>query len=134
MWNINPNTPHCNAATPGKLETGAAITGLHFSPQCKEILTTHGASISESTSNNDSFTCPRTTVANSLAVYSYPSFRHVMTLPISDNPIGDSVLNAHGTKIIFAMPNDGKLNVCDAWTKRKEIKKQPSFMGNAIIR
>lgn len=57
-----------------------------------------------------------------------------MTLPISDNPIGDSVLNAHGTKIIFAMPSDGKLNVCDAWTKRKEIKKQPSFMGNAIIR
>ena len=133
MWNINSNTPHCNAATPGKLETGATITGLHFSPQCKEILTTHGANISESISN-DSFTCVRTTVANSLAVYSYPSFRHVTTLPNANNPIGDSVLNAHGTKIIFAMPDDGKLNVCDAWTKRKEIKKQPSFMGNATIR
>ncbi|KAF8154205.1 WD40 repeat-like protein [Crassisporium funariophilum] len=131
LWNINPKTPHCNATTPGKLETGAAITGLHWSPQCKEILTTHGAIIPDPTPG-DPFALPKPNVANSISVYSYPTFRHVTTLPISDKAIGDSVLNAHGTKIIFAIPEEGKLNICDAWSKRREIKKQQSFLSSTI--
>ncbi|KAF8889123.1 WD40-repeat-containing domain protein [Infundibulicybe gibba] len=42
LWNVNTSSPHSNALVPGKLELGSPITGLHFSPHCKEFLTTHG--------------------------------------------------------------------------------------------
>ncbi|KAG6884431.1 hypothetical protein C0993_011190 [Termitomyces sp. T159_Od127] len=41
LWNVNPLIQHSNATTPGKLELYAPITSIHFSPHCKEILTTH---------------------------------------------------------------------------------------------
>ena len=41
--------------------------------------------------------------------------------------LGDSILNEAGTKLIFATPEDGKINVCDVWSKRKETKKRISL-------
>ena len=40
----------------------------------------------------------------------------------------DSVLNAHGTKIIFVMPNDDNLNVMDS-EKAKETKESAQLHG-----
>lgn len=128
LWNINAMTVHSNAATPGKIELGSPITGLHFSPHCQEILTTHGPAPTEAQPPE----WPKVNVANSIAVHSSPSLRHVTTLNMEDKPIGDSVLNANGTKIIFAIPEEGKLNICDAWSKKKELKRQPSFMSSTI--
>ncbi|KAG6910392.1 hypothetical protein DXG01_011107 [Tephrocybe rancida] len=161
LWNINPLVRHSNATTPSKLELGAPITSIHFSPQCKEILTTHGSKpstpvISPSTPGSRAPTpslsgpsnsynpvtatasmiplaWPRVTMDNSIAVHSYPSLRHVTKLNLTeDKAIGGSVLNAGGTKIVVAVPDDAKMNVCDVWAKRKEIKRQPSFLGATI--
>lgn len=132
LWNVNPNSTLTNATAPGRIETTGAITGLHWSPQCKELLSTHGALVPTST---DPFIPRKPRVADSIAVYSYPSLRHVTTLSLNnlpDSPIGDSILNANGTKLIFARPSDGKLHMSDIWTKRKEIKRQQSFMQNII--
>ncbi|GLB44511.1 putative WD40 repeats [Lyophyllum shimeji] len=140
LWNINALSPHSNAATPGKLELGSPITSLHFSPQCKELLSTQGckpkpaadASTDVQAASISTQVWPRQTMENSIAVHSYPSLRHVTTFALTDKPIGSSVLNAGGTKIILAVPEDGKINVCDVWAKRKELKKQPSFFNSTI--
>ncbi|KAF9054098.1 WD40 repeat-like protein [Panaeolus papilionaceus] len=132
LWNVNPNSTLTNATTPGRIETTGAITGLHWSPQCKELLSTHGTLVPTST---DPFIPRKPRVADSIAVHSYPSLRHVTTLSLNnlpDSPIGDSILNANGTKLIFARPSDGKLHMSDIWAKRKEIKRQQSFMQNII--
>ncbi|KAG5636011.1 hypothetical protein H0H81_009391 [Sphagnurus paluster] len=161
LWNINALTSHSNAAVPGKLELGAPISSIHFSPQCKEILTTHGSKpivaapptpIMEapasapgtpsrtraraSTLINPTSLAPpvwpRLNMENSIAVHSYPALRHVTTFALAGKPIGSSVLNSTGTKIIVAVPDDGKISVCDVWAKRKEVKKQPSFLSSTI--
>ncbi|KAF8064304.1 WD40 repeat-like protein [Lyophyllum atratum] len=139
LWNINALLSHSNAATPGKLELGAPITSLYFSPQCKELLSTHGSKPKPATEtatnahvSATSQLWPKATMDNSIAVHSYPSLRHVTTFLLNNKPIGSSVLNAGGTKIVLAVPEDGKINVCDVWAKRKELKKQPSFFNSTI--
>ncbi|KAF9006025.1 WD40-repeat-containing domain protein [Cyathus striatus] len=129
LWNVNVNIPDTNSMSPGQIELDSPITSMHFSPHCKEILTTHSAAIP-----NLELESPKQSVANSIAVHSYPSLRHVTTMSICAKPLGESVLNAHGTKIVFSVPEESKLNVCDVWSKRKEIKKQPSFMSSSTIR
>ncbi|KAF8628564.1 hypothetical protein AX17_005960 [Amanita inopinata Kibby_2008] len=133
LWNIDVTSPRSNATVPGKLELDSPVTGLHFSPHCKELLSTHGASLNN-TDPSASHTWPRASVSNSIAVHSYPSLRHVTSFNVAEKPLGVSVLNAHGTKIVLSLPEDSKLNVCDVWSKRKEIKKQPSFMSSSTIR
>lgn len=128
LWNINAMTVHSNIAVPGRVELRSSITGLYFSPHCKEILTTHG--LTSTVTHHPEW--PKVDVANSIAVHSYPSLRHVTMLNVENKPIGDSVLNASGTKIIFAIPEQGKLNICDTWSKKKELKKQSSFMSSTI--
>ena len=133
LWNIDATSPRSNATMPGKIELDSPVTGLHFSPHCKELLSTHGTSLTTPEAST-SHVWPRTSVSNSIAVHSYPSLRHVTTLGVAEKPLGISALNAHGTKIILSVPVDGKLNVCDVWSKRKEIKRQPSFMDSSTIR
>ncbi|KAG6833388.1 hypothetical protein H0H87_007373 [Tephrocybe sp. NHM501043] len=155
VWNINPLVRHSNATTPGKLELGAPITSIHFSPHCKEILTTHGTKPSSpppgsATASTRStpvpstptmglfnpigpLSWPRISMDNVIAVHSYPSLRHVTKLSLPENKaIGRSLLNAGGTRIVVAVPEDGKMSVCDVWAKRKEVKRQPSFLGATI--
>ncbi|RDB17761.1 Cell division cycle protein 20 [Hypsizygus marmoreus] len=137
LWNVNASIPHSNATTPGKYETGAPVTSLHFSSQCKEILSTHSMKppAVETPSTRmppPPAVWPKINVTNSIAVYSYPSLRHVTTLSVADKPIGTSVVNANGTKIVLTTPDDGKINLCDVWSKRKELKRQPSFLSSTI--
>ncbi|KAG5725963.1 Cell division cycle protein 20 like protein, partial [Termitomyces sp. T112] len=56
LWNVNPLNQHSNATTPGKLELGVPITSIHFSPHCKEILTTHSCKLSPSSPSNSAIT------------------------------------------------------------------------------
>ncbi|KAF8229458.1 WD40 repeat-like protein [Tricholoma matsutake] len=132
LWTVNASSAHSNATVPGKLELGAPITGLHFSPHCKELLSTHGASPDADTTSSPTLTRRKVSFANSIAVHSYPSLRHVTTLDVVDKPIGCSVLSANGTRLVLAVPEEGKVSVCDVWAKRKEVKRQPSFFGSTI--
>ncbi len=132
LWNIDTSIPS-NATVPGKIELDSPVTGLHFSPHCKELLSTHGTILTPADPST-SHVWLRSSVSNSIAIHSYPLLRLVTTLGVVDKPLGVSVLNAHGTKVILSIPDDCKLNVCDVWSKRKEIKKQPSFMDSSTIR
>lgn len=132
LWNIDASAPS-NVTVPGKIELDSPVTGLHFSPHCKELLSTHGTNFTPA-DQSPSNVWSRTSVSNSIAIHSYPSLRHVAALDVAEKPLGVSVLNAHGTKIILSIPDDCKLHVCDVWSKRKEVKKQPSFMDSSTIR
>lgn len=131
LWNVTANKSTESNEIGRKLEHRAGITGIHFSPHCSEILTTHGAEVGTLTADQRS---NLTRSAQwSLSVHSLPSLRHValFRLPhaVADS-VGDSVLDATGTKIIFVTPSSRKIDVCDVWAKRKVIKKAPSFSGS----
>ncbi|KDR78274.1 hypothetical protein GALMADRAFT_119293 [Galerina marginata CBS 339.88] len=122
LWNVN-DRPGSNALSPGKLDTASVITGIHFSPHCKEILTAHGPRIGVPVPIDP---CnPKPSSENALVVHSFPSLRHVTTFRLSiERGIGDTVLDGTGTKIIFATPSDGKISVSDVWAKQKEVKRE----------
>ncbi|KJA24956.1 hypothetical protein HYPSUDRAFT_38340 [Hypholoma sublateritium FD-334 SS-4] len=135
LWNVTPNKSTDSNQIGKKLEHRAAITGIHFSPHCNEILTTHGAEVGTLTADQRS---NLTRSAQwSLSVHSLPSLRHVALFRLPHavaDAIGDNVLDATGTKVIFATPSTRKIDVCDVWAKRKVIKKAPSFSGSSFMK
>jgi cell division cycle 20, cofactor of APC complex len=70
----------------------------------------------------------------SIAVHSYPSLRQVVSTHVPSAGIGGSVLSSNGTKVVMVAPEEGKLHVWDVWGKKKEVKRQPSFMDRDTIR
>jgi cell division cycle protein 20 (cofactor of APC complex) len=133
LWNVNSSYSHSNAAEPGKIEVDAQITSLQFSPHCKELLSTHGPGPS-ATDADSQISRPRKTMANSVVVHSYPSLRHVTTVSAAEKGVGDSALSPNGMKIVLAVPDESTLKVWDVWGKRKEIRRQPSFLERNSIR
>ncbi|KAJ7146202.1 WD40-repeat-containing domain protein [Mycena epipterygia] len=133
LWTVEASNPHSNATTPGKLEMGCKIVNLHFSPNYKELLTTLGP-LPATPEGTDARDWPRGILSNAVAVHSFPSLRHIATLPVSDQAVCGSVLNTGAAvhKIVVAVPGETKLKVFDVWGKRKEIRRQSSFLGNTI--
>ncbi|KAJ3756639.1 WD40 repeat-like protein [Lentinula raphanica] len=155
LWDIDTSDTRSNALNPGKLELGSRITGLHFSPHCKEMITVHGAkprspgvpdrndSDSETASTPSLSTLSAISLSinshmrsrgafdtsNSIVAHSFPTLRHIHTLQAGSNVIMGSVMNANFTKAILAVPDESKLKVYDVWGKLK-LRRTESFMGN----
>uniref|UniRef100_A0A8H7XKT1 Uncharacterized protein n=1 Tax=Psilocybe cubensis TaxID=181762 RepID=A0A8H7XKT1_PSICU len=110
IWNVSENKN--SNALPSKLDVKSVMTGIHFSPQCKEVLTTQGPPIGEPMPMD--FNNLKPWFENCLAVHSFPSFSTVTTMRLSiDKPIGYSVLDGTGTRLVYQTPSDGKINVCE---------------------
>lgn len=131
LWNVESSSPNSNDLTPGTLDLGASITSLHFSPHVKEFVTTHGTATVDSSSPEGPSRL-KFSVANSIAVHSYPSLRHINTISLMDKPNRNCVLNSQATRIIVEIPDENKLGICDVWSKRKELKRHSSFLDSVI--
>lgn len=138
LWDIDTSDSKSNALNPGKLELGSRITGLHFSPNYKEMITVHGPPPSSNphpnqnpdsnpnSSSNSNVTRPSLSVhahntSNSIVAHSFPTLRHIHTLLAADTDkaIAGSVMNANFTKAVVAVPAEGRLKVFDVWGKMK---------------
>jgi cell division cycle protein 20 (cofactor of APC complex) len=74
-------------------------------------------------------------MANSIAVHTVPSLRHVLTQAVAASKgLGGSVLNAASTKVLLVVPEEGKLKMWDVWGKAKEGRRHSSFMDKNTIR
>ncbi|KAJ8507501.1 hypothetical protein ONZ45_g10127 [Pleurotus djamor] len=135
------NDPVSNAANPGKIEVDSQVTGLYFSTECQELLSTHGPGPSDASDPSSSAAEPsphpvrRGNTGNTINVHSLPMLRHIttQTIALEQNGIAGGCINPTGTKMVFSMPGENKLKVYEVWGKRKELKKQPSF-ASCIIR
>jgi cell division cycle protein 20 (cofactor of APC complex) len=132
LWTVDASNSSSNANVPGNIELGSHVVNLHFSPTYKELLSTLGPLPEAALEASSHQTWPRNNLSNSLAVHSYPSLRQITSFPISEDAVRGSVLNPSATKIVVAIPGQNKLKVFDTWGKKKEIKRQSSFLGNAI--
>ncbi|KAK7045406.1 hypothetical protein VNI00_007659 [Paramarasmius palmivorus] len=129
LWNIDPNDNRANALTHHTVHTGARVNGIHFSSYCKEMITVHGdASPNPPWTSNPLVESFPTNAANSIVAHTFPNPRHIKTLAVSDKTVAGSVMNANGTKIITAVPAEGKMKLWDAWVKPPPVKRQPSLM------
>lgn len=123
---------------PGRIDTGAAITGIQWSLQCKEFAATHGHRVPEDASNPSSARQlalrnqpPSTTIEHSISVWQYPTARFVTSMRVSPNkvPLGNSATCSGATKVVFAIPDDGKIYISDVWAKlnKQKLRRQSSL-------
>ena len=131
LWRLDHEVPGSDAMKPGKIDTGAAITGIQWSLQCKEFVTTHGHKAPEDASTPCSSRQlmprnqpPSATIENSISVWQYPTARFVTSMRVSPNdvPLGNSATCAGATKVVFTIPDDGKIYISDVWAKLKQHK------------
>lgn len=133
VWNVSGvSSIH---ATPDRLELDASVTSIHFSPLCKEFLSTHGPGkvtpvAPTHTENLEviNHEPSLSKLSNSVAVHSFPSFRHVVTRTVGKNNIAGSLLSPNGQKILLAMPDENRLKIWDAWGK-PSLRRQPSALS-----
>ncbi|KAJ6578781.1 WD40 repeat-like protein [Mycena vulgaris] len=130
LWTVDAGNPHSNAAAPGKLELGSKIVGLDFSPNYKELLTTLGPL----TATDETRAWPPSILSNSVHVHAIPSLRSISSVSVAEQAVCGSILNTGASvhKIVVAVPGESKLKVFEVWGKRKEIRRQGSFLGNSI--
>jgi cell division cycle 20, cofactor of APC complex len=155
LWDIDPTSSYQASFSPEKFEPNAQVTSLHFSPHCKELLSTHGPGSNSDSSTNEpaATTTPENTqntqniqnisagsnsskgMANSIAVHAVPSLRHVMTVSVASfKGLSGSVINANATKAVLVVPEENKLKVWEVWGKAKEGRRHSSFMDKSTIR
>ncbi|KAH9921145.1 WD40-repeat-containing domain protein [Fomitopsis serialis] len=127
IWNVNGSV---SSNHPDRLELDAQITSLHFSPHCKELLSTHGPgktvpghSLSTPIDPN---TCPDehvpSRIANSVLVHAFPSFRRVATMVGAKANVAGSILSPNGQRIVLAVPEESKLKVWDVMMSACSIR------------
>ncbi|KAI0085501.1 WD40-repeat-containing domain protein [Irpex rosettiformis] len=125
VWTVGGSTSSMyQSPHPDKIELDAPVTSLHFSSHCKEILSTHGPGKTTPAPQtytedlqlieNDPIPSP---YSNSVVVHSYPSLRHVVTLPGANSNIAGSLLSPNGQKIVLAVPEENKLKIWDVWAR-----------------
>ncbi|KAJ7457018.1 WD40 repeat-like protein [Mycena latifolia] len=136
LWSVDAASPHSNAAAPGTLALGGAVVGLHFAPHYKELLSVLGPAPSTSFSPTPT-SMTNAAPPNGLAAHALPSLRPITHAhagvsgsPSDAHAVTGSILAGH--KVVLAVPAEGKLRVFDAWGKRKEVRRQGSFLGNSI--
>ncbi|KIK66282.1 hypothetical protein GYMLUDRAFT_257676 [Collybiopsis luxurians FD-317 M1] len=130
LWDIETSDPKSNALNPGKLEFGSRITGLHFSPYCKELITVHGAVPENLDQSRLSVSMHNTD--NSIVAHSFPTLRHIRTSRASSEVIAGSVMNANYTKVVLAVPKENKLKIFDVWGKFRDLRRNSSFRDSTI--
>ncbi|THH19160.1 hypothetical protein EW146_g1944 [Bondarzewia mesenterica] len=129
LWNINGSTSQ--NPNPDALELDAQITSLHWSSQCKELLSTHSVSRIVEGPAPVPNSSQQPTMTNCVAVHSYPTLTRVKTEYPAMSAIAGSVLSPNGLKVIFAVPEDKQLKIWDVWGKKKELRRQRSVIEAA---
>lgn len=111
-----------------------AITSLHWSPHCKELLSTHGDSWQDSTGG---FKKHPTEFSNSITVHSYPSYSRLLSLTAHTSAIGHSCLSPDGTKIFTICPAEEAMKMWKVWgTSDREDEGEGSgsiFNGSKFV-
>lgn len=140
IWNISSIT---SAPTPEQtIPLNTSITSLHWSPHCKEILSTHGSSFmpmlqsrSQNSANATKLTYTKTPLVNSIAVHKYPSCKRLMTLTDAhSSTITHSCLSPNGESIFTICPREETIKMWKVWTAPKPVGRKESAFDKYVIR
>ncbi|KAI0076884.1 WD40 repeat-like protein [Panus rudis PR-1116 ss-1] len=113
-----------------------SVTSLHWSPHCKELLSTQGSSWDPLASSTRPVPVPDSPLSNSIAVHAYPTLKRVITVTKAhQGAIGHSCMNWDGTRIFTLCPAEEAMKMWKVWDVEKETeKKTPSAFDKYVIR
>ena len=105
-----------------------SVTSLHWSPHCKELLSTHGSSWDPRASSTQPVPLPEAPLCNSIAVHAFPSCKRVVTVTKAHlSAIGHSVLNGDGTRLFTLCPAEEAMKMWKIWEAEPLVQKKASF-------
>lgn len=128
------------------------VFSLQWSPNCKELLSTHGRSFlppcapgrrtvsfsgvkHTKPEAQPQLTYVQTALTNSITVHDYPSGNRLMTLPNAHGgAITQSCLGPSGENIFTLCPQDEAIKMWHVWGRRAPEPKQSSTFGKYAIR
>ncbi|KAH7911283.1 WD40-repeat-containing domain protein [Hygrophoropsis aurantiaca] len=118
IWNTSKMT-----SPPEPLHTismNAAVTSLHWSPYCKELLSTHAMSWADSqppgTPPTQQPRSPKATFANTITVHAYPSCEKVVSVAAHTAAIGHSCIGPDGCCVFTVSPTEENLKMFKIWS------------------
>lgn len=144
------------SACPTPVETfplNTSVLSLHWSPHCKELLSTHGPSfvpiLARRQSTSTLYTSGQRTLrkehasvkyspsplSNSIAVHEYPSGKRLLTLTNAHQAsVTHSCLSPNGENVFTVSPGEETIKMWQVWAKRSEVEKPLSAFANCAIR
>ena len=138
------STSSLSSPTPVPLETiplNTSVTSLHWSPHCKELLSTHGSSFSpvlQSRNPNTSapkLTYTKTPLVNSITVHQYPSCKRLMTLTNAhSSAVTSSCLGPSGDSVFTICPREETIKMWKVWNAAKPADRRESAFDKYVIR
>ncbi|KAK2460454.1 hypothetical protein APHAL10511_007619 [Amanita phalloides] len=138
-------------SSPTPLETislNTSVLSLHWSPHCKEILSTHGPSFKPpstlrrtlANSNFTPFPSVRemkpvsSALTNSIAVHDYPSCMRLLSLTAHAHAVTHSCLGPNGRDIFTVCPVEETIKMWQVWGERATVDKSESSFDRWTIR
>lgn len=144
-----------SARSPTPIQTlslNNSVYSLHWSPHCKELLSTHGLSFlppaiprrhssltgGDATKRdqlNQRLTFVNTPLTNSIAVHEWPSGKRLMTLTNAhSSSVTDSCLSPTGDSIFTVCPKEEAIKSWKVWNQRPTVTKRESAFDKFTIR
>ncbi|KAF8970684.1 WD40-repeat-containing domain protein [Flammula alnicola] len=150
IWSSSSVAPH----SPSPIQTiplNTSVLSLHWSPHCKELLSTHGASFmplptprhrtgSTTTTTNtrkadQKLTYTQTPLTNSITVHEYPSCKRLMTLTNAHtSAVTQSCLSPSGESIFTVCPREETIKMWQVWSRHPPAAKRESAFDKFTIR
>ncbi|KAH0834086.1 WD40-repeat-containing domain protein [Lanmaoa asiatica] len=104
---------------PQVINTFTSVTSLHWSPHCKELISTHGSSWTKSQSLYDyppsTKEAPITPFTNSMTVHSYPSCEKIVSVIGHSAAIAHSCIGPDGCSIFTVSPAEETIKMFKVW-------------------
>ncbi|KAI0691801.1 WD40 repeat-like protein [Cytidiella melzeri] len=115
----------------------ASITSLHWSPHCKEILSTHGHAWDSNVPLDPSNLRPvqlKSPLTHSITVHSYPSYRRTVSVTAHIGPVGHSCLSPDGTMVFTICPVEEAMKMWKVWSLPPKPPKKEDMYDKFTIR
>lgn len=112
------------------LPLNTAVTSLHWSPHCKELLSSHGTSWHPNSPMivNGRPIPASSPLANSITVHSYPSYRRLVSVTAHMGAVSHSCLSPDGTMLFTMCPAEEAMKMWKVWgLPTRETKRESSF-------
>ncbi|TFK71205.1 WD40 repeat-like protein [Pluteus cervinus] len=158
IWNATTNAPAPEPLSTISLNT--SVLSLHWSPHCKELLSTHGSSFTipkrsrhapnastSSTSssgtqaltngpapNRQPFKQVSTPLTFAIAVHEYPTKKRLLTLKAHLGPITHSCLSPDGEKLFTVCPREETIKMWQVWGRPKKEERREGLFEKCAIR
>ena len=137
IWSTSSISSNHNPEPQHTIPLSTSINSLHWSPHCKELLSTQGSSFarpSRSSQRNVTsqtglpFTTVQTDLTNSIAVHEYPSCKRLLTLSQAHaSAITHSCVSPNGEHVFTVCPREEAIKMWQVWAEPLSFRKETAF-------